>query len=178
MKRLLLAVALLSVFTATAATAQTVILVRHAEKAEEGGSDPSLSEAGRRRATMLMLNVANARPRYIITTPLRRTGETAAPLAQYASLTPEVIGFDQGVDAHVEAVVARVRSLPRSAVVLVVGHSNTIPLIARELGYAEAADMSECEFDRLTVLRITRRGVTGVVDRYGERSVCPETPVG
>jgi len=31
----------------------------------------------------------------------------------------------------------------------VVGHSNTIPLIARALG-VEAADMRECEYDRLT----------------------------
>ena len=77
MKRLLLAIAMIALFTATAATAQTVILVRHAEKAEGDGSDPTLSEAGRQRATMLMLAVANARPRYIITTPLRRTGETA-----------------------------------------------------------------------------------------------------
>ncbi|WP_168196831.1 histidine phosphatase family protein [Brevundimonas sp. M20] len=179
MKRLLLlAAVLMSVFAATEAAAQTVILVRHAEKAEEGGADPSLSEAGRRRATMLMLNVANAQPRYIITTPLRRTAETAAPLAHYASLTPDVIGFEDGVAAHVDAVIARVRALPRNAVVLVVGHSNTIPLIARGLGYPEAADMPECEFDRLTALRITRSGVHGMVDRYGERSACPASPEG
>ena len=173
MKRLLLAITMIALFTATAATAQTVILVRHAEKADGGGSDPTLSEAGRQRATMLMLAVANARPRYIITTPLRRTGETAEPLALYAALTPDIIGFDDGVAAHVEAVVARIRALPRSAVVLVVGHSNTVPLIARALGYAEAADMPDCEFDRLTALQITRRGVRGMADHYGAPSVCP-----
>lgn len=173
MKRLLLAIAMLTLFSATSALAQAVILVRHAEKAEGGGSDPSLSEAGRQRATLLMLEVANARPSHIIVSPLRRTAETAEPLALYASLTPEVIGFDGGVPAHVEAVVARIRALPRDAVVLVVGHSNTVPLIARELGYAEAADMPECEFDRLTALQIRGPTARGMVDHYGAPSICP-----
>lgn len=51
MKRLLLAAAL-SLLTAGSAMAQTVILVRHAEKTV-GGSDPVLSEAGEARAEAL-----------------------------------------------------------------------------------------------------------------------------
>ena len=57
--------------------------------------------------------------------------------------------------------------------VLVVGHSNTIPLIARALGYADAADMPECEYDRMTVLHLMGEGAHGEVSRYGAPTTCP-----
>ena len=73
---------------------------------------------------------------------------------------------------HVAAPVARVRALPEDATVLIVGHSNTVPLIARALGYAEAADMPECEYDRMTVLHLNGGSTHGVVSRYGEPTTC------
>lgn len=171
MKRLLLAAAL-SLLTATSAMAQTVYLVRHAEKAD-ASADPLLSEAGQARAAALSAALAEAHPGHIFTSTLQRTRLTAAPTAEFHSATVEPIGFEGGATAHVAAIAGRVRALPDDAVVLIVGHSNTVPLIARALGYAEAADMPECEYDRMTVLHLMEDGAHGQVSRYGAPTTCP-----
>jgi broad specificity phosphatase PhoE len=171
MKRLLLAAAL-SILTAGSAMAQTVYLVRHAEKAD-ASADPVLSEAGQARAAALATALTDAHPSVILTNPLQRTGLTAAPTADYHSATPEVVPLDGGAETHAAAVAARIQALPDDAVVLVVGHSNTIPLIARALGYADAADMPECEYDRMTVLHLMGDAAAhGEVSRYGAPTTC------
>ena len=171
MKRLLLAAAV-SLLTAASAMAQTVYLVRHGEKAD-ASADPALSEAGQARARQLALALADAHPGYVFTSPLQRTRLTAEPTADYHSVTVQPVGFDGGTPAHVAAIVARVRALPEDAVVLIVGHSNTVPLIARALGYAEAADMPDCEYDRMTVLHLMGEGSAhGQVSRYGVPTPC------
>jgi broad specificity phosphatase PhoE len=170
MKRLLLAT-VLSLLTAGSAMAQTVVLVRHAEKVDSS-ADPLLSEAGLARAAALAEVLADAHPGHVFTSPLQRTRLTAGPTAEFHSVTIEAVGFDGGTPAHVADIAARVRALPEDAVVLVVGHSNTIPLIARALGYTAAADMAECEYDRLTVLDLNGHHTTAVVGRYGTPTSC------
>ena len=172
MKRLLLAAAL-SLATALPAMAQTVVIVRHAEKAD-ASADPLLSEAGQARAQALAAALTDAHPSLILTSPLRRTILTAAPTAEYHSTPSEAVSLDGGGAAHIAATVARVRAMPEDATVLIVGHSNTVPLIARALGYAEAADMPECEYDRMTTLHLLGEGrAHGIVSRYGEPATCP-----
>jgi broad specificity phosphatase PhoE len=170
MKPLLLALAL-SLGVISPAAAQTVILVRHAEKAD-ASADPLLSPAGQLRAIALAEAVGDANVGHIITSPLQRTGLTAAPTAERSSAIIDVASLDGGSAAHVADVAARVRTLPRNAVVLVVGHSNTIPLVARALGFAAAADMPECEYDRLTVLELDGHRTSAIVGSYGAPSVC------
>ena len=150
MIRVLLAAAL-TLFTATSAMAQTVVLVRHAEKADQS-ADPVLSDVGQVRATALR-EAAEFDFDEIIVTPLQRTQLTAAPSAAVSHVTPTVIPLDGGLAAHVEAIVARVRALPPTAKVLIVGHSNTIPVIVRALG-GTSADMPDCEYDRLTIVTL------------------------
>jgi phosphohistidine phosphatase SixA len=109
----------------------------------------------------------------VLTSPLQRTRMTAAPTADYHSVTAEAVPLDGGAGAHVAAIVAKVRSLPQDATVLIVGHSNTVPLIARALGYADAADMPECEYDRVTTLHLMGEAAHGMVSHYGAPSSCP-----
>lgn len=171
MKRLLLAAAL-SLATAVPALAQTVVIVRHAEKAD-ASADPLLSEAGQARARALAAELADAHPSLVLTSPLQRTILTAAPTAEYHSAPSEIVSLEGGGGAHIAATVARVRALPEDATVLIVGHSNTVPMIARALGFAEAADMPECEYDRMTTLHLMGEGrAHGVVSRYGEPTTC------
>ena len=176
MKRLLLAAAI-SLLSATSVMAQTVIIVRHAEKADPAAgldADPVLSEAGQARARALAVELADAHPSVILTSPLQRTRLTAAPTADYHSTMPEAVSLDGGIEAHLAAIVAKVEATPDDATILIVGHSNTVPLIARALGYAEAADMPECEYDRMTTLHLMGEGQAhGVVSRYGEPTTCP-----
>jgi len=170
MKRLLLATAV-SLLTATTAMAQTVYIVRHAEKVDDS-ADAALSEAGQARARALADALRDAHPVLVLTSPLQRTVQTAAQTAEYHSAPSETVSLEGGGAAHIAAVAARVRALPEDAVVLIVGHSNTVPDIARALGYEAAADMPECEYDRMTRLTVDGGAVQAVISRYGAPSDC------
>lgn len=169
--KLLLLVIVLSVLASGPALAQTVIVVRHAEKADNG-ADPPLSEAGQARARALAQVVADAHPSHVFTSTLQRTQMTARLAAELHSVTIKQVGMEAGANSHVADIAARIRALPKEAVALVVGHSNTVPLIARALGFAAAADMPECEYDRLIVLDLSGDRTAAVVGRYGAPTTC------
>lgn len=171
MKRLLLATAL-SLTTFGSAMAQTVILVRHAEKVD-ASADPALSEAGQRRAMDLAVALSDSDLTHVLTSPLQRTVLTARPAAEAHAITPEAISFEGGTPAHILRIAERIRSLPDDAVVLVVGHSNTVPLIAAALGETGPSEMADCEYDRLTVISVEDDGDSpAVIGRYGEPANC------
>ncbi len=151
-----------------------VILVRHAEKAAEGGDDPSLSPAGQARAQALAAALADAGVTAVITSQLRRTRETAAPLAAKRGLEPEKVEVKRGeVEAHVQAVAAAV-SRHAGGVVLVVGHSNTVPKIVTALGGPTLPDLCDDSYEDLFLLVPGDGGAAARVVRasYGAPSPC------
>lgn len=164
MKRLLLGLAA-SLALATVAQAQTVIVVRHAEKADQS-ADPELSDAGLARGDALAESLANAGLTHVFVTPLKRTGLTASAAAQAAGVEAVAISLEGSVPAHVARVAEQVRALPADSVVLIVGHSNTVPDIVRGLG-GEATPMTDCEYDRLTILSLKANGAHTIRGRYG-----------
>ena len=115
---------------------RTVVhIVRHAEKAAEPRRDPGLTLAGRARAEALTVVLADARLTGIITSQFRRTRATAAPLAAATGLEPLSIAYRPGqFEVHGKAVAAAIREQFAGGVVLVVGHSDTVPAIVRALG--------------------------------------------
>lgn len=113
----------------TAAAQRAIYLVRHAEKIDES-RDPSLSAAGQARALRLADLLARAGITAIVTSEYKRTAETARPLATAHKLTPQII-----VAKDRPALIARLRSRP-DEIVLVVGHSDTLPAILKDLGVA------------------------------------------
>src|SRR5688572_25517932 len=88
-------IALASAFAlAGPALAQTVIVVRHAEQDRSvPGNDPPLSAAGQARAEALKATLSRAGVTTILTSPLRRTIDTAAPLAASLGITSRPIGI-------------------------------------------------------------------------------------
>jgi phosphohistidine phosphatase SixA len=108
-----------------------VFLVRHAEPGP--GDDPALSAAGRKRAAELSAALRGAGITAILTSPLRRTRETAAPLAAALGLSPTPIDMARGIDAHIDELANAVRGHSGGAM-LVVGHSNTVPRLIGLLG--------------------------------------------
>jgi phosphohistidine phosphatase SixA len=113
-----------------ALAAKTVILVRHAEKASSKDPDTVLSMAGEDRALHLARLLRNAGPTHVIVSDKKRTQQTAAPLAEQHRITPMIVAA-----ADDKAVASKIKSLPADAVVVVVGHSNTVPVILSELGH-------------------------------------------
>jgi broad specificity phosphatase PhoE len=142
------------------ATAQpsTVILVRHAERAAAPDGDPVLTDAGTQRAQDLLAALAFARVGSIITTQFQRTQLTAKPLADSVRLTPIVVSAGGPTQRHVDAVAAAVKRRPAGEVVLVVGHSNTIPAIVRALGGPIMPDLCDNQYSMLFVLELPSTG--------------------
>src|SRR5262245_15946309 len=125
-----------------------VVLTRHADPASggPGDADPRLSPAGTKRAATLARMLAGAGVTAIFTSSLRRTKDTAAPLAAQLSIAPSVI------DDDFAAAAAQVKAA--GACVLVVGHSNTVPEIIKALGGPANVTIGATEFDRMFVLAL------------------------
>ena len=150
-----------------AAQPSMVVLVRHGEKATVGGSDPSLSEAGVARAQALAGALTMLTPNAIVVSSLKRTGETAAVVVAKTGVVPTVIPIDGGGAAHVAAVAAAVRAA--RGIVLVVGHSNTVPAIVTALGGPPLPDLCDASYATLFVLTPGQAGAAAQVVRaqYG-----------
>lgn len=131
----------------------TVYLVRHAEKGTTPAADPPLTPAGAARAQALATLLTDSGVTAVITTELARTRETAAPLAAARRLTPVVVGVRVAPAAHISGVVDAVRA-QGGGVVLVVGHSNTIPRIVEALGGPALPDLCDAAYSNLFVVRM------------------------
>lgn len=150
------------------APATTVIVVRHAERADEGGPDPGLSAAGDVRALALAEALAGAPLTGIVASQYRRTRLTAAPTARAHGLEPVVVSTAGGTAAHARAVADTVRARFAGGTVLVVGHSNTVADIIAELGGPRLPDLCDTEYSTLFVLVLRPGAAPSLVRaRYG-----------
>ena len=126
-----------------AASAQkAVFVVRHAEKISD--DDQRLTEAGRARAARLAVLLKDAGVAAIYATDTERARDTVAPLARALKQTVRV--YDKPAD-----LVATLRKERDRDVVLVVGHSNTVPELLALLGGSEAIEIGPEEYDNLFV---------------------------
>lgn len=123
------------------------IIVRHAEKSTDDPRDPSLSEAGLERASMLAERLAGMPLQAVYATPYRRTRQTATPTAEQHRLP--VSDYDPGQPAAELA--AHLRQAHPQGAVLIVGHSNTVPDIASALSGENVPAMGEDEYGLILV---------------------------
>jgi phosphohistidine phosphatase SixA len=140
---------------------RTIVFLRHAEKAAEGGQDPGLSERGRRRALEVARLLGESRPTAIHATNYLRTQATVAPLAERAGLTIEV-----ATAAENERIVEACRSLEDGGVLVVCGHSNTVPKLVRALGgeprgLDAKGNLPDDAYTRLYLLTLPPKSVAG-----------------
>lgn len=146
----------------------TVVVVRHAEKAD-ASRDPVLSDAGVSRALALDSALIDAPVSAIIVTPYKRNAETAAAVAKRHGLTPIVVPVTGGVEAHAKAVAAE--ALRHSGTVLVVGHSNTVGAVVGALGgTATIGDLCETAYQWMFLVQPAEGGsgaTMTVRSRYG-----------
>jgi broad specificity phosphatase PhoE len=150
--------------------ALTVILTRHAERAQSADDDPPLSVEGKRRAQLLASLLGTASVSAIYATESRRTQETAQPLADLMHLVVQRIDADQ-TSVLVDAIRKH-----QNGVVVAVGHSNTVPNIIAALG-GPPVQIGEAEFDNLFVVSIAGGDVNVVRLRYGAGVTSTQAPV-
>ncbi len=145
--------------TAADSGATVVLVMRHAERADGGGADPGLSEAGAERARALASAASRSGVGVILTTQYVRTRETAAPLA--AETGAPVVGrpVTAANAASYAADLAReIRTAHAGRTVAVVGHSNTVPAIVAALAGGPAPTLGEGDYGDLFVVILPPAG--------------------
>jgi phosphohistidine phosphatase SixA len=152
---------------------RVVILVRHAEVLADAGRDPGLSPAGDARAQALADALADEHPALIIVSDTQRSRQTAAALAARSGTRVRVVDVaGGGLQTHVAAVIAAIPVYTVGPIV-VVGHSNTLPLIAAALGAPAQPDLAHDCYDvlwRLTRPRQAHAAVRFEAGHYGAPS--------
>jgi broad specificity phosphatase PhoE len=147
----------------------TVIFVRHAEKAAEPADDPGLSPAGQRRVAELTRQLVDADVvagvDAVYSTPYRRTEETARPVAEALDLP--VNSYDA---ADTEAIMENIVRDHKGKIILVVGHSNTLPALIGNMGASKKVPpIADDEYDNIYIVSIPWFGKTKTIRlRYGE----------
>lgn len=133
-----------------------VFLVRHAEKVDTS-ADAALSASGEARAQALAATLRDAGITHVHSSDYKRTRDTAAPIAKllekdvhlYAPLKPSKL-------------VSKIKT--EGGRHLVVGHSNTIPALAKQLGGNPGPPIVEKnEYDRLYIITIDNDGSANTV---------------
>ena len=124
-----------------------VYLVRHAEKAIGETDDPPLALAGQIRVQVLRQLLAESDLSHIHTTDWKRTRETARPIARDLGIEPSI--YDAG---DLAAFAASLKATPGRH--LVVGHSNTTPMLVESLGGDPSTPIHDLEYDRLYIVVI------------------------
>ena len=136
----------------------TVYMVRHAQK--EAGKDPALTEAGKERAKRLANLLKKENVVKVYSTDTRRTRDTAAPVARQFGLEVEIYE-----PMHRYRMADRFKSQP--GVIVVVGHSNTIPDMAAAVEDRDEPylDINERDYETMYWADIMPDGKVIVVER-------------
>ena len=137
-------------FDVASAQKKTIILVRHAEKADATMTqDPELTDAGKQRAERLAKIVKRYKPGAIYSTDFKRTRDTAAPMASRRKLQVQIYDAKKPEDLIDTIMKSKTKRF------LIVGHSNTIPGLANLLGKKELfKNLDDSEYGAIYIVRI------------------------
>ncbi len=132
----------------------TVIFVRYAERADGQGENPGLSPAGQARAEELARVVGDADVvagvDAIFATQYRLTQETADPIARRLRLPVQVMDV-----TDVNGLLKRILTDYKGKVVLVVTHTEPLPVLIRELhGSKKVPPLAKEQHDDLYIVSI------------------------
>ena len=129
-----------------AQSSETAFFVRHAEKVSDA-QDALLSKTGEQRAACLAQTLRDAHIGAIYVTEVKRTQQTAGPLAKSLELEPIIVKADDtaGLAADIKNDVAMKN-------VLVIGHSDTLPKILSQMGVSDAPSIGRNDYDLLFVV--------------------------
>lgn len=139
----------------TDAVAQlSFVVVRHADRADDGTDDPPLTEEGFARAARLADLLGPRNGTAVYATPFRRTQSTAAPTA--LSWAVPVTTYDPTTEAS--ALIERIKGDHPQGTVLIVGHSDTVPAIVSSLCQCLTNPIGEDEFGNLFQIELSADG--------------------
>lgn len=154
MKKIIIGLLFLTIIqTGYTQTITTFILVRHAEKAADGGSDPELKPEGIKRAEALAALLDKTDVTAIYSTNFKRTRNTVMPLS-----VKKNIGINNYAVMKKEALENLIRENAGGTIVIA-GHSNTIPEIANVLvGENKFEQFSDDDYGNILIIAVTAVG--------------------
>lgn len=174
----------------------TVLVVRHAERADDSPNS-NLREEGLARARALAEVAAASEVTAIYSTDLCRTAQTVAPLARRLGLplylqpidhpAAGLAGCDPPVSVPTEelrpelaspgALAQLIRTELAGATVLVAGHSNTVPVLLEALGARESVEIPEDGYGDLFIVTLDGAGGEVLLERsrFGDAAVAAAT---
>lgn len=127
----------------------TFILVRHAEKVNDGTDDPDLTSEGQSRAMRLAFMLRDTPLQAIYSTGFRRTQNTAKPIADMKNM--EVLPYE----ADKPEEISKMLQQHKGGIVLMTGHSNNIPWTANLLlGREVFKDYPESQYGTILIVSV------------------------
>ena len=130
----------------------SLYLVRHAEK-QASKDNPALTACGRLRAQQLATLLEKAEIKAIYSTQYQRTLATAKPLSQQQTLA-----IKHYSPSGLEQFALQLKQHQQNA--LVVGHSNTTPMLAELLSGQGVAAISEQQYQNLYQIQFSNNKTT------------------
>ena len=159
-----------------------ILVVRHAERNDLESCSPGTVK-GRPNPTLALTAGVSARAQAlahvggedsiaaIYASEFCRTQQTVQPLATQLGLTVNVVDqFEaDGTTVNVDGLIEQIWANNRGQVILVAGHTSSVPVIIEELSGISIAAIDETDFDNLYVVVVPRWwGRTKVVRlKYG-----------
>lgn len=134
----------------------TLILIRHAERGNDGSKDPPLADVGTARANNLVNVFKNTDLAAIYSSDYKRTKNTATPTAQAKNL--EVKIYEPMKEDEIKRIIAE----NKGKTVLVVGHSNTTPWTANFLTGNKLKDFPDTDYGNILIVNVWESGKTSM----------------
>jgi broad specificity phosphatase PhoE len=146
----------------TAASTTMIVVMRHAEKSAEAGTDPPLSPAGLERAARLAAIFAGTGSESaidaIFVSQYQRSEATARPLAVRLGVPVITVPADD-----LKGLERRILEGYRGRRVLVVAHSDTVPQIVHSLAGTQVAPLAAEEYGTTYLVALPRWGRPAVL---------------
>lgn len=124
-----------------------IIIVRHAEKADDGTKNPPLSDEGTLRAERLCTMLADVKVDQLYATPFLRTNQTLTPLSKKFGITIE--NYEASDATFAEQLLQK----NKGKTIVIAGHSNSSPTLVNRLIKKEVYQkLDESIFSKIWIL--------------------------
>lgn len=131
----------------------TFILVRHAEKADDGTDDPPLNAVGEERTKTLADHLKETKITAVYSTDYKRTRQTVQQIADMLGLQVQLY------DPSKKSTIPSILNEEAGGTVLLSGHSNTTPRLVNQLtGEERYKQFDDSDYDNLFIVMATEIG--------------------
>jgi phosphohistidine phosphatase SixA len=126
----------------------TIFLVRHAERANDGTNNPSISKDGEKRAQKLAEVLSKSGVTAIYSTNYQRTIKSVEPLAKVNNLEVKLyVPMD-------EEELKKIVEDNRGGVIVICGHSNTTPWSANFLAGTKLEQFNDSDYGNILIVTL------------------------